>query len=356
MTAIDPLLLRIKGEAFTGWIEGSVTRTIDQFVPSFELLYSDRWAEADAPRKIQVWDPCKLAFGQQHLLMTGYVDSVNGDLQKDALTIRASGRARTEDLVDCSVRHATGHWRNRTLLQIATELCDPFDITVAIDDTVATTNAVPFERVEADDGESPYDLLQRLCNVRGVLALTTAEGDVRLTRIQHQHLSTLRTVILPTAETLSRSWRVETGDLFSEYFLRTQTGRKKNENGRRAALESYSVRDLSVPRSRPKVLSSDQSARLTELQDHAVWERNTRHGRAVRINYQLPGYLAPDGDVWEPGMLVRVGDDEIGIHDTLVCASVFTQVDKDNVFTRLELTEIESYSTEPVSAKRLVKP
>jgi prophage tail gpP-like protein len=55
-------------------------------------------------------------------------------------------------------------------------------------------------------------------------------------------------------------------------------------------------------------------------------------------------------------MLVRVGDDEIGIHDTLVCASVFTQVDKDNVFTRLELTEIESYSTEPVSAKRLVKP
>lgn len=352
---MDEVLLRIKGSAYSGWIEGSVTRALEQFVPSFELLYADRWAESDAPRRIQVWDPCELTYGRR-VLLTGFVDTVNGDIQKDNLTLRASGRGLTEDLVDCSIRHATGHWRNRTLLQIVTELCDPFDISVEIDDSVQSTNELRFERVEADDGEAVYDLIQRLCNVRGVLAITTPAGAIRLTRIMHQHLSSLRTVVLPVDEAISRSWRQETGDLFSDYFLRSQTGRKKNENGKRAALESYEVQDLSVPRKRPKVLSSEQSARLSELKDHAVWERNTRHGRAVRLTYQLPGWLAPDGDLWAPGMLVRVGDDEIGCHDTLVIASVTSQVDQENLFSRLELTTIESYSTEPVSARKLIKP
>jgi prophage tail gpP-like protein len=350
---MDDLRVRIAGNAYTGWIEASVSRALDQFVGSFELLYADRWAEADRPRLIVPWDACEVSFGR-HTLLTGYVDSITGDMQRDALTLRTSGRARTADLVDCSIRHATGHWKDQTLLQIVSDVCEPFGISVTLDPSVQATNELKFERVEADDGEAVYDLIQRICNVRGVLPVTTASGDLLLTRITRY--AKLRTVVLPVAETLTRSWRHETHDLFSEYFLRSQTGRRKNENGSRAALEAYSVRDETVPRYRPKVLQSDSSARLRELQDHAVYERNSRHGGALRLSYQLPGVLAPDGAPWEPGMLVRVGDDEIGAHDTLVCARTELRVDGENLFTRLELAMVESYSTEPVPLRRLVKP
>lgn len=350
---MNELLLRVKGSAYAGWIEASVSRALDQFVPSFELLYADRWAESDRPRAIQPWDECELSYGP-HLLLTGFVDTITGDIQRDNLTLRTTGRGRTEDLADCSIRHKTGHWRDRSLLQIVEEVCEPFAISVVIDAAVQQTNALKFTQVEADDGEAVFDLIDRLCRVRGVLAITTPEGNIRLTRITRS--APLRAVTLPVEEAISRSWRYETGDLFDEYFLRSQTGRRKNENGKRAALESYSVRDGTVPRHRPKVLSSEQSARLGELQDHAVWERNMRHGQALRLTYQVPGLLAPDGAPWEPGMLIRVGDDEIGAHDTLVCARAELRVDAENLFTRLELAMVESYSTEPVPLRKLIKP
>lgn len=350
---MDELVLRVENGAYTGWIEASVSRALDQFVSSFELLYADRWAEADKPRGIFPFDHCEISFGA-HLLLTGYVDSVNGDIQKDALTVRASGRSKTEDLADCSIRHATGHWRDRTLLQIVEELIEPFGISMQVDALVQPTNELKFSRVEADDGESVFDLIDRICRVRGVLAMTTPEGHLRLTRITRA--APLRTVSLPIAETISRSWRYETGDLFDQYFLRSQTGRKKNENGKRAALESYSVRDDTVLRHRPKVLSSDQSARLQELQDHAVWERNIRHSQALRVTYQFPGVFAPDGLPWEPGMLCRISDSAIGVHDTMVTARTELRVTAEDLFTRVELAIVEGYSTEPVPLKRLIKP
>lgn len=350
---MDELILAVGGQAFTGWIEASVSGGLDQVVDSFELAYADRWAEEGRPRQIQPFDTCVLYFGK-HTLMTGYVDSITGDYGKDTLTLRTSGRSRTADLVDCSIRHATGHWRSRTLLQIVTDLTEPFGIPVEIDVNVYETNALKFERVEADDGEAVYDLISRVCSVRGVLAVCTPEGALRLTRIERS--PALRNVILRVDETITRSWSWSVSDLFSDYYLRSQTGRRKNENGSRAALEAYSIKDETVPRYRPKVLTSEASARLAELKDHAAWERNTRHGKALRLTYQLPGAIAPDKQPWAPGMLVRVSDEQIGVNEVLVCARRELRVDGENLFTRIELVQIESYSTEPVPLKKLVKP
>src|SRR5687768_18480347 len=110
-------MLAIDGTGYAGWTEARIVRSYLQFCPSFDLSYINK--EID-PRSILPGMRCELFYGS-HKLITGYVNQAQFDEDGSTYRASASGRALTQDLVDCSATHPIGHWKNRTLTQIAAD-------------------------------------------------------------------------------------------------------------------------------------------------------------------------------------------------------------------------------------------
>ena len=343
--------LTLGGSRYTGWLDVRVSRGLDQFAHSFELRYLDRWVEENSPPAIRTGDACSVSFGT-HKLVTGFVDARTWDAGADGATFEASGRSRTADLVDCSIVH-NGVWRNKSLFAIVSDLARPFGIDVSADPEVRA-DAYRFPRFEFDDGDTPYDAIDRLCRARGCVPITLADGSLSLRRISKT--AGLRIVRLDLGAVRQRTLQEQTQDRFSVYVLKGLTARASaDENPRSSALQKFSSSDSQIRRYRPKVITSDSHAKLSELRDQASWERNTRAGQSERVSYTVHGALAPDGKPWEPAMLVSVEDRQMGVSEVLLASLVEAQCTGEDVFTRIELARVEAYSMQPLSNRQLAR-
>jgi prophage tail gpP-like protein len=102
------------------------------------------------------------------------------------------------------------------------------------------------------------------------------------------------------------------------------------------------------------VLYPEHGATVEELKAFATWSRNTRLAQSERVTYDMPGTLASDGEIWEPGQLVSVRDDQIGIDATLVISSARVRVDANGETTQLDLTRPEAYTQQPIPEADLI--
>lgn len=347
---LPPFSLVINGEAYYGWTEVRITRSLDQFAHSFEMTYVDRWAEGDAPRQLVLGAACVARYDAFDLI-TGWLDNATIELGSSSVSANAAGRSKTGDLVDCAALNKTGQWRKQTAATIIRDLVKPFGIKVKFDPALTDTTKIP--RFDLEDGETVFDAIDRLARLRAWLPITTAAGDLDFARISKT--AGLRIVTLPVADTIRRQVQQDQQNRFSSYRIRSQTGRSSpTESPRRAALEKYEVSDPAVSRYRPTVVSSTTGARLVELQEHATWIMNTRAAQSERVTYEIPGILAPDKKPWEPGMLVSVDDSWLGINDVLVVATTNVQLDAQRFTTTLELTRTEAFAAEPIPNKKLI--
>lgn len=113
-------------------------------------------------------------------VISGWLDQVSQRISATRHQISISGRDKTGDLVDCAAIHPGSQWRNRTLAQIAADLCAPFGIAVrwqVNDDTAAR----PFSSFTLENSETVADALTRSARHRGVLVTSNADGDLVFT-------------------------------------------------------------------------------------------------------------------------------------------------------------------------------
>ncbi|WP_407230669.1 hypothetical protein [Escherichia coli] len=94
------------------------------------------------------------------------------------------------DLVDCSAVHQGSQWRNRTLAQIAADLCAPFGISVRwqVNDVTAEK---PFASFTLENSETVADALTRAARHRGVLVTSNAAGELVFTQAGSKQTDTL---------------------------------------------------------------------------------------------------------------------------------------------------------------------
>ena len=64
----------------------------------------------------------------KELLLDGYVDELSSSFSPGSHSINISGREKTCDMVDCSLKDFGKSWKNRTVSQIVGEVCSAFKI------------------------------------------------------------------------------------------------------------------------------------------------------------------------------------------------------------------------------------
>lgn len=339
----DDFTLNVRGQKYAGWTDLSVTRSMEQLAHSFSLSLTDKWTTDGKSVPVVSGDICSIAYGTKRV-STGYVDDDSKTYDANQRTQSFTGRSKTADLIDCSpARTSRKSWRKATLLSIAEQLCDPFNIAV----TANVDTGLKFSRFAIEEGETVFAALERAARQRGVLMVTDGDGDLVFDRAGSTKVATtLKWGVNILAGGATRSMR----DRFSEYTVVCQSTGSDELFGSNTSIKRTST-DPGVERSRPITIMADTEDSGSELQKRADWERNVRAGRARRYTYTVQGWEHESG-LWTPNALVRVVDPEFDLDDELLIVSTTQRRSNQGTTTELSLTGKEAFDVQPLPLKK----
>ncbi|MCY1008514.1 hypothetical protein OV079_23735 [Nannocystis pusilla] len=344
-------MLRVDGRDLSGWTSVQIIRALDQLADTFDLAISTSRASS---AEIVEGAACEVIYRGEKLI-SGYIDDVDLSDTSTSSSLSVSGRSRAGDLVDCSAIHKP--WRKRSGLEIARDICKPFGISVDLEIATGTLGEEGYFKIE--DGETVFDVLDRLARLNGARLCSYPDGSIRFTRTGLLHYPDV--LIARGINIASAHVRRSMAQRFSDYVFKAQLAADDETFGEAVAIK-YEVRDDAVPRHRPLVVQTETQPRNTKgqfvegepikhpLQLAATWERNTRAGKSLQMEYVLVDRKNPKRSwehargVWEPNIVVAVEDDVYGIDgEFLVTQVTMTRDSAGGTRTQVTLTPPEAY-------------
>ncbi|MDD9911662.1 MAG: hypothetical protein OXR68_04080 [Alphaproteobacteria bacterium] len=337
---MSSVALSINGKILKGWSDVNVTRSMQTISGSFSLSTVDSKLFETFTPHISNGDKCQVSVDGTPVI-TGYVDQIDAFYTANDHTLTVSGRDKTGDLVDCSVIHSSGEFKNRTVKQIAQTLCQPFGITVKTD-----YDGKAFKVFRIEPGETVFDAIERMCRQLALLPISTPEGDLLLTRVS----TTPSGASLKTGGNIkSASLAYTHKDRFSNYTVKGQQPGNDSVFGKAAATPMGKAQDADIKRHRPFLLLAEQPGDGLTFTDRAQWEANVRRGRSKAIRYVVPGWKHTGGKVWKENTIVSIQDDVLGVRERWTIADVvFALNDQSGHTTNLTVMPPESFKLLPI--------
>lgn len=355
MSVQDRLTLRVAGRMYAGWKSVSVRRGIEQLAGTYDLGLTERWPGQSTDWQIPPGERCEILIGDD-VVITGYVDEISVRYDASSHAIRATGRDRAGDLVDCSAPSEA--FSNLTLLQIAQKLCKPYGISV-VDQTTATKQPrVPgrLPKQAVQPGESVFKTLEKLAKQDGVLLVSDGEGGLLITRAGLG--GDCQVGLEFGVNILAASYDYSFANLYSEIVVKGQAsaaGADKFDLSsvapkglvRRAAANARSA-NSAITRYRPLMIVAETQADARRCQERAQFEASVREAKARKISITVQGWREkPGGAVWEPNKRVHVRCPWMRTAEWWLIAQVAYKLDEGGSTAELTLTSEDAFNTLP---------
>jgi prophage tail gpP-like protein len=334
------VVLSVGGRDYSGWTGVRIQRGIEQLCGQFSLTLTERWQGQDTPRPVAPGDACTVAADGQ-VVITGYIDDVLPQFDAQNHLLHVSGRDATGDLVDCSAANAPGRWENRTLLQIAEEICRPFGIRA----TAAADVGPRFRAFAIQPGESAFEVIDRLCRFRGVLATSDGAGGLVFTGPGEVRVPVR---IVQGENMLAGFGAYSIRERYSSYTVKGSDSGFNESTPEQNASPVGAAEDPNVPRYRPLILIAEGSADAAKLKARAVWEAAVRRGRSRRATVAVQGWSHPGG-VWAPNTRVSIDSSFLGIEGDMLIAGVTLTHDESGTRAELEVCAPEAFAALAIS-------
>ncbi len=362
----DEITLSVRGEVFRGWTSVFVEKSLYQMVGSFSLTGTNIFPGNAQEWGIAMGDECKITIDDQDII-TGYIDDIPIIYDAENHNIQLNGRDKTSDLVDCSFVQEgddqVNEWKGQKIIRIIEDLANAFGIAVSVDnsifpgvsldfqqDTVESrlNEKLPYEsNFKANEGDTVFDLILKLCQMKAVLPISYGDGWLRLTEAGAVLANdSLQLGVNIKAGAITQSNR----DRFSRYIVKGQGEKTKDNTGAEASQVKGEYLDAVVSRYRPFVILSEYKIDNKWAQDRAKWEAVNRAGTSRNVEYEIRGWTQSNGAVWPLNALVSVRDDFLEIKDNeplLIAAIDFIQDEESGTITRLTLVHPDSFKLPP---------
>lgn len=339
--------LRVNGEVYGGWTSIRVTASMCQAARDFDISLTEKWPKRKDRWRIAQGDSCTVELDGERVL-TGWVDDFNPDYAGEAHGVRVAGRSRTCDLVDCSAMVKGGQFKGYKLDAIARALAK----TVGAGDIAVIAKAdvgAAFADVQVNPGELCFELIDRLCRLRALLASDDADGNLVLTRAGaggFRRAGAIRRGV----NVLAGSAAFSHARRFSDYWVRGQQTGTDNLFGATAAQPQAHVTDAAVKRKRPKLVIAENQGSIADFELRARWEQRFAAAEGVSATYRLTDWRDAAGKLWTPGDLTPVEDDWLGISGELLIKTVSYVKDAAGTGAELTLVPPDALTPEPVDA------
>lgn len=341
----DELLLKTDGRTICGWQDISVTRGIERLPSGFDLSLMDRYPASQYQQYVNPGDPCEVWLGDDRVL-TGYVDKWCPSVSPWRHGVRATGRSKCEDLVDCSAWWEGNVISQANALQIAQRLAAPYGITVSSD----VDDLVTIPQFVLNWGESSQEVIDRIARFSALLYYDQPDGSLLLTRTGTRR----------AASGIAQGVNVQRADFensrderFSDYTGISMSVTPLNEmsGGGYDPVTLATARDpeADTMRYRNHVTLLESTMWSPVLAQRCIdWEMNRRYGRSKVLYATVDSWRDSAGKLWEPNTLAPINLPAFGLQDEeWLIADVTFRRGREGTTADLTLMPPEAFVVQP---------
>ncbi|WP_029686146.1 phage baseplate assembly protein [Tatumella saanichensis] len=343
--ANDELVLETGGRAIQGWDRVSVTRGVERLPSSFSLSLLDLYPGSDEIQRVQAGEACRVLLDDD-LVLTGYIDRWAPALTSGRHEIRASGRGKCQDLVDCSAEWPSNVISQADALGIASRLAAPYGITVTTD--ISDRRQVP--QFTLNWGESAQEVIDRVSRWEGLLYYDLPDGNLFLTRAADTRMASG----IQEGINVERAWYEESMDQrFSDYTGISMNFTPIGEAGSAGydAVTQATARDPQAAsmRYRNRIVLVESTLVARDMATECIqWEMNRRYGRSRSLRVVTDSWRDSTGRLWQPNTLIPVSLPTLGVAEQDLLLGEVTYL-RDNSGTHAEMTLLPpaAFSVQP---------
>ena len=337
------LELLVDGQLYSGWTDIRVARGMERAAADFSLTVSEQWPDRSEPWRILAGQPCEILIDDERIV-NGYSDVYEPAYTADSHSVTIRGRSKVADLVDCAAVIEGGQFRGFTAAEIAETLAAPFGIGV-----VSEIPATPVVDIQIQQGETVFEILDRIAKAQGFLIGDTPCGDLLLYRICDFHADE---AIEEGVNVLAARLTLDHSQVFSEYLVKGQQPWSEGLDGSDIREPSAAIVAAQPMRYRPHVIVSESSTDPASARLRAHWEARRRSGKAISVDITVQGWRQQAGPLWRENLIVPVTLPLLGVEDELVISDVEYSLMGAGQITHLRLTHPAAFEPEPVKPKR----
>jgi len=339
---VNELFLIINNQKYSGWLDITLKRSIENLCGEFSVSITDRFTPAGKPFFVVEQDRVEIKIDNNKML-TGYVDRVAPSYGPSGTTIVIEGRDKTADLVDCSAVHDPGSFKNTTFENMVKILIRPFNISAIF------PTDLPKEKfnLKISSGDSIFQLLDRLASKYGLLLQTNINGELIFMKNEFSRADT-GLAIGDNIITIAPDYNVT--DRFLNYIVRGQNATEgKGAWGKSQPQIVGRASDGGILRNRVLLLQAETNATAASCRARAQWEAAIRRARAVTAAAEVQGwYQTGSNKLWEINKIINVNAPQVYIENTdLLISSIEFKKSTAGTTTRLGLVPDDSYLREP---------
>ena len=317
------------GLQFSGWERVQVTAGLDQAARAFSLETSERIGEWKFPPGTPI-----AIFANGDLLVDGYVNAYEASADASSHRISIRGRSKSQDLVDSSAEHDTGHFENEDPAAALKKL-DHYNVGVK-----AKIKLRPERYMQIIQGESPFAFAERYLRSQGASLMGKADGSVEVTNasVADSHFG----ILMEGQNIKTCQVSLTDGSRHSKYVVK---GQSRHRTGAGALRIRQSSTDPGVRRRRTKIIPHEHDADIGSAQARADQEKERAAGRSVRGTVSVQGFRDMAGLLFEPNKLIYVHSPTLmHLTDTMLIERLtFSQDSKSGSITELGLVNPLAY-------------
>lgn len=296
--------LTVDGYVLIGWQDVSVDRSQESAEISFTLgatnaSWSPQAKVLRQGREVEIRTSAAaggVGPGSGDLLCHGYVGGYGADYEEDAKKVTVDGKSKAADAVDCHpVKHKTGRFENKSLLDIAKEL-DEVRCGFRADIPLK-----PIPKVQRQPTDTIFQTIEREARRIGAMLAGQPDGSILITRAgTKRHAGAL---VMGQSPVRRMSVKIKNDQKFSNYVAR---GQRSGGTGKDNLRLEQTEKDPSVSRNRPMLLLPEGDWTKKELKKRLRWERLRRASFGTTITVKVSTWRDEAGLLWEPGRLMAI--------------------------------------------------
>ncbi|CTT02952.1 TPA: phage baseplate assembly protein [Escherichia coli] len=342
----DAVSLTVGGKIIEGWDSVRVTRGIERFPSDFDLGLMDYFPGSDNRQLVEEGMPCTVRIGND-LTLTGYVDDWEPSISRSRHEVRATGRSKCQDLVDCSAEWPNNVINGGNALEIATRLASYYGISVSTD----VSDLIKVPQFTLNWGESPQEIIERVARWSALLYYDQPDGNLLLTRVGTRRAAS---GIAEGVNVEQAYYRKSMADRFSDYVgvsMGISPIAGYSPDSAYDAVTLATARDPEAARMRyRKHISIIESTLMASQQAQRAidWEMNRRYGRSKPLTVTTDSWRDEAGKLWEPNTLIPVNMPAFRLPDTeLLLADVTYMRDDNGTHARMTLMPPAAFEVQP---------
>jgi prophage tail gpP-like protein len=289
----DAVHLVVGSLDITGWERVAVTRGIEIFPSSFDIMLTERYPGQAAQVDVKAGDFCEVLIGST-LILTGFIDRRISSIGPEGNIVRIMGRSKCQDLVDCMIdpdKLPNMQISSDSAFNIAKLLASQYNIPVQM---LGTPNNNVIPQLNPPLGTTPFEIIERNARFTAMLAYDETDGSLNLAELGAGAMASG----FVEGQNIERATGIMAMDeRYSDIAVYQNAVNPLAEAGPMPPL--VLVKDDTVPRFRKLIIISEQPQLGVDIaKQRGEWEKARRYGRSQACSLTIDSWRDSAGTLW----------------------------------------------------------